>query len=494
MMADYATEAEGMHTTLITMLEKAQTQKHLELKEDDHDGVTIYTYKFIKAEGEEEPEVVDEDGNPIDDFAAGEDFLKYEQMHYARADNVLLVCSDMDYLERTIDRLKGAKGPSISENDTFQRSLSQLGPNQGYAVMMGEVGREWFKKEMAREAEAGDTFAAAIGPLMGTLGVEQLQAVGTAITFESDSAMAEQTYAVLAPKKEGLISLLDAPEMPFDPPAFVGADAADVTVMQVNFPGILPLLEKVVRDLPEDIKPMVEGQFMMAQQMMGPMLANLGPEMHIINKYERPFAVTSPKQVFAMKLRNQQAFTQSLQGLVPMMGLQPRDFNGNQIYAPGEGGMLPPDAFAMGLGFGHVFMGPTSSVENLMRDAGAADAAKLSSEAAFKKAQRLTSGKGIGYSYQKMTENIDWLEWRMKNMDKIIEAQTAAMFGPDGPADEQEREWRDQALKDAKDGIPGWMKDNPPVHLLRKHIGDTVSEFRSTPEGFVGKSWFMAVE
>jgi hypothetical protein len=93
-----------------------------------------------------------------------------------------------------------------------------------------------------------------------------------------------------------------------------------------------------------------------------------------------------------------------------------------------------------------------------------------------------------------MTENIDWLEWRMKNMDKIIEAQTAAMFGPDGPADEQEREWRDQALKDAKDGIPGWMKDNPPVHLLRKHIGDTVSEFRSTPEGFVGKSWFMAVE
>lgn len=487
MMADYADQAEAMHTTLVTMLEKAQAQKQAEYKETEHDGVTIYTYKLIKPEGED-PEVVDDEGEPIEFM--GEEAPTYEQMHYARAENVLLVCSDLEFMQKTIDRVKGGKASSVSESETFQRALSQVGPHQGYAVIMGDVGREWMKKEMARDAEGGDPMAAAMTQLLGTLGLEQVQAIGSGFTFESDDAMAEISYAVLAPKKEGAVALFDAPEMPFDPPAFVGGDIASFTVMQANFPGILPLAERIVRDLPEDMKAMVEGQVMMAQQMMGPMLANLGPEMHILTKYERPLTIDSEKTVFAIKLRNQEAFTTALKGVVPMMGLEPRDFNGNQIYSPGAGGMIPADAFAMGLGFGHVFMGPTASVENMMRDAGAADAPKLSEEKGFKAAQRLTSGKGIAYSYQKSAEAADWQEWTMKNFDKIIDAQVKEMF-PEEPADEQEREWRDQMIKEMRESTPAWMRDNPPFHLIRKHVGDNILEVRSTPEGFVGRGWIL---
>lgn len=492
-MADYADQAEEMHTTLITALEKAQARKQAEYKEDEHDGVTIYTYKLIEPD-QDAPEVVDDEGDPMDDMGPDGGW-EYEEMHYARAGNILLVCSEMEFMEKSIDRLKGAKGSSIAENETFQRVRSQLGPNQAYTVMMADAGREWLKKEFARgEAEGDDPFPAMASVLMSTLGLEQLQGAGMGLTFESDAAITELSYAVLAPKKEGIIALFDTPEMPFNPPTFVGADTSSYTAVQVNFPGILPLAERVIRNLPEDTKAMVEGQFMMAQQMMGPMLANLGPEMHIINKYERPFSAESTKQVYAIKLRDQQAFTQALKGIVPMMGLEPREFNGNQIYSPGDGGMLPREAFSVGLGFGHAFMGPTTAVENLMRDAGAADAARLAGEAAFKKAQQLTTGKGIGYSYVKMSESIDWLEWYMKNYDKIIEAQITAMFGANPPADEDERQWRDQYLKDSKNNIPAMMKDPPPMHLFRKHIGDTVAEFRSTSEGFVGKYWMLPAE
>lgn len=488
MMADYADQAEAMHQTLVGAFEKSRDKQALTLVESTHEGTTIYTYAFVEKKDADEPGADDEFEMGGDPFG---DAWSYKEMHYTKAGNVLLLSSDKEFLQDTIDRVTGGAGTGVGDDATFRSARTQLGDAQGYALVMGTSGRKWLNEVLEKVSEVaqaeGDPMPAMMGAMLGTLGLDKLDAAGLSFSFDSGGAMLEQNYVVLASAKEGLLGLFDTPATGFTPPAFIGPDAATLTYVQVNFPGILPLVNKIVAGLPEDMRAMVEGQVMMAQQMVGPALANLGPEMHVISRYERPLSPTSEQQVFAIKVRDQQAFSTAVQGIMPMLGMQARDFNGNQIYAPGEGGMIPPDSFAMGMGFGYVFMGPTAGVEDAMRSAGA-EGAKLVDEARFKDAVRLTTGKGIGYAYSNADQTADWFEWYLQNIDRVIEQQVAASFGGGEPADDEERQWRDEAIKAAKEQIPEMLRDNPPAHLLRKHMGDSITEFRSTPEGFVGKS------
>jgi hypothetical protein len=174
--------------------------------------------------------------------------------------------------------------------------------------------------------------------------------------------------------------------------------------------------------------------------------------------------------------------------MMPMVGFESRDFQGNQIWSPPAGGMMLGDAIAIGMGAGWVFIGPTPGVEDSLRQAGAPDNSKLASEARFKAAVRPLGNQGIGYSYADLGPMFEWFEWYGKNAEKIVEAQTAKMFGEDPPADDEERQWREDAKKNALENIPAWMKDPPPMALVKKHIGDVVAEYKSTADGFEGRS------
>ena len=487
LMADYGDEADAMHETITTLLEKGAQQKDLELNESEHEGVTIYTYAFVESE-EPDPDA-EEDDMGVEEAPP---LLSYKEMHYTRADGVLLISSDMERLHDSIDRVKGAKGEGVDANPSFQTTRRLLDQAHGYAVLLAGPGRQWLKALAEGEGDMGDPMQGMMMGALAPLGIENIQSIASGFRFDTDDAMLEQSYAVVAPKKEGLLELVEAKPVKFEPPAFVGAGAAQLTSMQANFPGLLPLVEKVVKGLPEDMRGMVEGQLMMVQQMMGPMFANLGPDMHIVSGYQRPLGPSSETSTVALKIRDAEAFTTALQGFIPMLGLAPRDFNGNQIYAPQPGGMVPEDAIAIGIGFGYAIIGTPQSVEDMMRDAGAQDAAKLSDDKNFKNASRHLSGEGFAYSYSNMKETLDWGEWYVKNIDKMIEAQFAETFGDEEPADEQEREWRKEALEEAKRGVPAFLRDNPPVGLLRKYVGDSVTEVRSVGEGFVGTTYLLA--
>jgi hypothetical protein len=63
----------------------------------------------------------------------------------------------------------------------------------------------------------------------------------------------------------------------------------------------------------------------------------------------------------------------------------------------------------------------------------------------------------------------------------------AEAFGPDEPADDEERQWRREAEESALAQIPAWMKDMPAGELIKKHVGDVVAEMRSTDAGFEGR-------
>lgn len=480
MMAHYGEDAQPMDELITQALERAQDKKRLEFSESNHNGVTIYTYSFAKPE---EPEL-DEMGDPID--GAG----SYKEMHYARADDVLLVTSSMDMMERSIDRVKGDDAPAIASGEDFEAARKQLGDHHGYAVVLGEVGRNWTKSMIEESPEMLPI--PALGEMFPVLGLEDIRGAGIGFRLESDDAVLEQSYGVLASKKSGLLQLFEAPSMSFTPPAFVGAGTASVTLMQFNFNGVIPLINQAIAKLPEELRGQIEGQVMGVSMMAGPLLASLGPEVCIVQDYKRPYSPASQQQIWAIKARDAAQLQQTLAGIMPSIGMVSRDFQGNQIWSPNPaGGMLPPDALAIGLGFGHVIVGPPQGVEDLMRQGGAADNPKLADDPAFKLAIRPLTAQGLGYSFSSMKQSLDWFDWSAKNFDKLLEEQMKIQFGDQEPADDEERQWRKEAMDAAREATPAWMRNPPPLDAVHANIGDVVTEFKSTADGFTGRSLIL---
>lgn len=223
-----------------------------------------------------------------------------------------------------------------------------------------------------------------------------------------------------------------------------------------------------------------------------PLLSNIGPQVIISSSYERPFSATSQKQMWAIRLRDEQAVMQSLAGLFPMMGFQPRDFQGNQIWSPVPGAMIGPEVFSLGMGFGYMFLGSTDSVENAMRQAGAgADGApRIADEPRFSKAIEQLGDQAIMFGYSDTKKGLEWGEWYLKNLDQILAQQMEAFAQDDPNMDAQVRE---QMIEETRNSIPAWLRTLPPLDVITDNLGDSVIEFRPTAAGFEGRMlWLRA--
>lgn len=493
MMADYGDDADNMDQKIIKALERADEKKSIDLSESRHEGVTIYTSRFLnQGAGGGNLRIEEDEIDALGLLGRAGGGVSYPEMHYARVDRTLLLCSEIAGIENAIDRLKGDRAPSVGDVADFNDARRQLGAAQGYAVLLGNPLRDWIN-ESAKDLPE-DSVERTLSTLTGVLGLNDLRAGAMGVRFDADNSMAEQSYAVLASKKTGLVALFDTPAMPFDPPSFAGADASAITMMQFNFSGVIPLAMQVVQAMPPDIRGMVEPQLQAGTMFLGPILANLGPEVCIVSHLARPIAADSQRQVWAIRMRDANALQQSVAGIMPMVGFESRDFQGNQIWSPAGGGMLPADSMAIGMGFGWVIIGPTKGVEDLMRQAGAADNPKIADEKSFKAARRSVDDKGIAYGFWRIGPTLDWYDWYSRNIEKIMEAQTNELFGNEPPADDDERRWREDARRGMMESLPVWVKNPPPMEVIRRNLGDTVMQARSTPEGFEGRSIMLRPE
>lgn len=479
-IADYLDRAEHVHEKIVSAFERAEKLDKLTLTDREHDGVTVYTYSFIEdlAEGEE---------GEMDALEFADTPLEYQEMHYARAGSILLLSSSPDSIDAAIDRVKGeARVAGVSDAPGFAEARARNKDAHAYAIVLGASGTSMIKSAIERAPADEMEFSGLIMPVLDVLGVTEISSISMGLRFDTDDAQVEQTYALLTPKKEGLLALLDAPETAFEPPAFVSAAAASVTLLQFNFAGVIPLANQVIAKLPDEMQATAGQQIQAISMLAGPILANLGPEVCFVNEIKRPLTLDSQQQVVAIKMRNAEALQQSLAGFLPMTGFTSKDFQGNQIWSGQEGGPIPP--ISLGIGFGWVFIGPNAGVEDLMRQAGAADNPKLASEPNFLAASRLVAKNGLDYAYFDIDASLDWAEWSFANFDLNLQRQAEQMFGDQPPADDEERQWRQQAIDEMRRNTPSWMKNPPPMAPFRKNLGDSITEFRAIPEGFVGRT------
>ena len=494
---DFGADADNLHTKIVAALEKGEDGNHVKFESEEFAGGTLITITEIETE-----EVVEEDiEDDGDDWEDWEDFEaesgpEYTTMYYAKAGTSLMLCTSQRDAEDAMTRLAGKGDTSAGADKEFGKAMSLIGTSQAYAVMnaqpLYDVAAEFDKKMAAMVADdPTNPPAPQVMQTLGALGISEIRSVAAGVNFDGDKAMAESTFVVHCPELKGLMSLFAADPRAIAAPSFASADAASLTSAQIHFERLLPVLKNAVQTLPTEMAgqaafaiPMIEGQ-------IGTILANMGPEIHVIQQYARPYSIDSDHSVFAVAVKDAAAFATDLQIRGQQIGLETRDFEGAQIWsfpAAGSPLPLPPGAedIAIGLGFGHLFVGKTASVEGAMRlAANPASGAALGADAGFKKAISALKSPGVSFSYTNMARSIAYAKWMIENFETIQNQQLDAML-----ADIEDPELR-AMLKENRPESPAWMKDLPDLSILARELGDAVGEARITPDGIIGTSYLL---
>ncbi len=494
-MGDFGENAGKMHDTLMAALEEGEDKERLRLDFDEFADTTIYTIEALETEnpdGDADPEA--EEWEEWEDWEQPQS-PQIEKVFYARVGSRLLTASALPDLENAIDRIAGDALDSIREADRFHASRAQIGAHHLYAVLLTNPIFTALD-EGARKAEQETGMPAPqLMPWLDAFGISDVHAASMGVRFDADDGMMVSNYGVLAEEMRGILSLMDVQPAAFEPPAFVSADAVSYSMMQFELAQLVPTLQKIAQALPaQDAQSMSMGLGFITG-FIGPVLDQLGPEIHWAQSYARPFSVDSQKTLVAIGAKDTDALAQAMAMSGANLGMTSRDFQGSQIWSMeggggGMGAMLPGAAdIAIGVGAGHMFFGPTDGVENALRQAGAPQVApSLAGDKRFQRALRVAGTKGFSFSYMNLPKTLDYMKWYLDNFDKIMQAQMEEMLG-----DVDDPELR-AMMEENQMEKPEWMENLPDLSIIARHMGDSVTEFHRTEDGMRGRTIWLRPE
>ncbi len=505
---DFGPNADNLHTKIVAALEKAEGANHLKFESEEFGGATLFTVTHLDNDNDnDDAKDADDHGQDDgDDDADMEDWEDWENagadsgpeyttVYYARSGSSLMLCTSQRDAEDAINRLAGKGDTSVRANNDLGKAMTIIGPSQVYAVMLNqplyEIAADMDKKAAALVADdPSNPPSPQIMQTLGALGISNVRSLALGMNFDGDKGIAESTFVANCPEIKGIMTLFASDPRPIGAPSFVTADAASYSAFQVHFERLIPAIKDAIQTLPAEMAaqagyalPMVEGQ-------IGSILANLGPEIHIVQQYAQPYAVDSDHSVFAIAVKDTAALSTDLGLRGQQLGLVSREFQGAQIWGFPEGGSplpLPPEAqdMALGVGFGHFFIGKTASVEGAMRLAANPSGASLGADARFKKAVSVLKSPGLSFSYTNLPRSIAYAKWMVANFEKIqneqFEKTLAQIDDPDFK----------QMMIDNKPEAPAWLKDLPDLSIISRELGDLVGEMHITPDGFVGTSYIL---
>lgn len=470
-VADFGEHAEAMMTMLADIFERLQKDGHIKLDESDYEGTDIYIVTIVPTEDEEDEDM---------DFG-DEDDDEPKPMMVARSGAGIMVSSSRRALETAIDLAAGRGGnaDTLADNRTYAAALAQH-PDGSHAMVVG-IASEFVRGQIKGGIEAMLAMFAPPGAgegLVGALGIGAVEAFGVGLRMDTEAGTAEQSIGILAPRKQGLLTLVDSRLDAFTPPAFVPADAMSVYSAAVRFDRIPEVLRSIIKALPPEMQTQAGGMEAFIDTQLTPITNALGSELHVVQVVPRPFEPREHPPLIAIRVKDALAIANFINQYAPMMGMAARVFEGNQIFQRED-----DDSFALGIGFDHVFVGGAVGVENAFRLASRPDAQRLASAERFRLAAGAVAEGGAFYSYSNTAESMEHTYWQLQNAEKIYEAQIA-----DWGLDE---EMRKEFIESFREEQPGWTGKLPPLQVLMRHLGDSVTEIRPTPDGFRGRTIFL---
>ncbi|GAB4550138.1 MAG: hypothetical protein Tsb0013_11740 [Phycisphaerales bacterium] len=479
MGAGFGDEATNMHDMIVRAIEEGENEDTLTYERDRLGDAEIYTVRPIVPEVEDDwdDDFGDDDEWGDDDWGGDFDAAPTapEEFFYARHGEMLLLSTSMTSVENALSRIDGVDFDNAAGTASFSR-LKPAGEYDAYVLLLNgplyDMADTVFDEEQA--AMMG------IPPVMNildALGLSEVRGVSITMDFDHPKGDTVGEFFVSAPRLRGLMGLINVPDKPFSVPSFVTADAANVSLFQFDIAGLLPALNQALNNMPPEIAG--QGQFFlqMAMGQIGPVLDQLGPEIYVTQTYRRPFSTTSQENLIAIASKNDDQLNGVLAALAPQMGLEGRDFQGNQIWSAGAGfggGMMPmPEGgFSLGVGFGHMFMGPDSAVEGAMRQAAEGDSG-FADNASFKRAMGTISNNGLAFAYQNLEETLAYQSWMFENMDEIMAEQMQGMGGMGMPVG------------------PNPLENLPDLGKMAQYFGDSIMEYQLVDGGIKGTYVFL---
>jgi hypothetical protein len=430
------------------LIEKAEAEGEIEVEESDLAGADVRILRAKVKEG------------PWDSFPA---------MYLFQKDGHFLIGSDSESVAQAIEVIGGGDLEMLSADSNYQGLQDLMGDKGAYVcVMMPAV---W---DMVASTDSTGMFFMVQPTISALLG--DLKSVGMSMGMNHGSAMIEAQMAAYMPEgKTGLMSLIGKNATVGDLPSFVSSNTISVSEMSVDFAGIMPMMQKIIRS-----SPMLA---MQAQEMMTEweprltkLFGSMGTRVYNVTAATKPYSMETIHSTYALECKDAQAFETALAEIAPMAGMQPRDFVGNRIYSMNAGGAGA--SFSIGIGGGWVFMGTDQSVEQGLRSAGAGDVGAFSTNASFRTAMATLPGDSfVSWSYTEIVEYLELAAVEMEAGHKEMLEQIR-QFDPDA-ADEMAAEGLDSPMKDMD------------MELLREYFGAVVSETKSVENGFVGKFYVL---
>ncbi len=460
----------------------------------EHAGATIHTLTLTKLEArwkeslEEQAKVIEEafrkrakgnadagdaDWNPaqyIRRQPLPAQLRMVQTLHLARKDSVVLVSNHREAIEQALDTIEAQRAGPVATRPSYVGARKALGDgvNAFAIVLIDAYAQQQADARKAKPDEMGDEgglFPGGSVMFLSILGVKGTTALAGSVTFDTPAGTAEVRVLHQIPKVTGLLALLDKAPGGFEPPAFAPVDAMSVGTMYVRFDKVVEKARETLKALPAGQQPIDEQSFQQFEALAAPVLASMGPRVHILSTLERPLAHDSAHGLYAIELRDPAPVRSILVAFGGQMGLKPRDFEGHQIFASTEE-MIP----AIGLGFGYAFLGPVKDVENAMRQSARPDAA-IASRKDFRAATASLRPNGTAYVYQDLRSAVELAIWTLQH-------PAAAR---DFDADEAEGGNKQPRTAPAP---PAWVAKIPPIDTWMKYLGDTVWELQQTDGGF----------
>jgi len=457
MHADFGQRAGDIQDLFDQALDKGLEDELITYEKDDYGPATIYSITFTDAEFEEEFE-----GMGFDDTIGIDQFQ--QEMYITRIGDSFLIGSSIGAVERAVDASDGDAG-TLGESEQHQAFLAQHPDDLlAYAYVRPD--------SLVDSLSGGTGFLFDVPmPILDSVGITEVNSVGISMSMGGDGALVSSRITAAMPEKTGIATLFDLDRDGYTPPAFAGADTAQINSLLFDFKGVFALAHKIAAGFPADEGEFYEMQITQAEGMVGPLLQVLGPNVHIVERYRMPFGFDSQERLIAIQLNDELAASNLITVFGGGMGLEARQFEGSQIY---ESEMAP---FSIGIGAGHAFIGPGEMIENAFRRAADPGQNTLGSEPAYIAAAKELEGTGnlIGYSNTKRV--VEFSFWMLENIEEI-NRKMYEEWGFEG-------EELEEMLATLRENTPEFISMLPSSEVISEIVGDQVWEMKSTDEGFV---------
>jgi hypothetical protein len=477
-VANMGENADDWDDALERLIDHALDQRRITMEDDTYAGVSIRSLKPVYLEtntprGDDDFDTDEESGGLAG--LLGGTSERPRHLHIARIGQTFIACTELGALEAAIDELSGTHRESIADLQHFSDAAAMRPAGEhAYAVFLPEP----LLKSLEEESTEFSPLR-----MLGAMGFTTVKAVGMGLRLSTPDATAELSMGLLAPERTGVLGLLLPAPRGFEPPSFIPAHASDVWAIHFDFAGIPDLYRSIARTMPREQERQMIAAFDQISNILVPTLEAMGPGIHYMTVYAQPLSAESEMQTVAIELKDQTIVANTLTFLMGMAQgvLEARDFEGNTIYSSQ---VVPA---AIGIGFNRAFIGSVAGVENAMRLAGSPDGpgggARITDERAFRDAARNVAPGAIAYTWSDMEQTLRWGYWTTQNQMAILEAQFREFGWPEEELNEFINELREERAK--------WLDHLPPLDLLTRSIGDMVSEFHATPEGFRSRTLLL---